>query len=607
MSKIKLDLSNPLELKGEQASLLYDFLASQRQATYWEKNAEIKRTEDSLSCWPWAETPKNFELSHRLVVSERGDNKPGLRFHVVSDAPNDLLGSGNYGTVYRVLHTWKIEDGEVKKAKFKKQVVKLQQFVESHKEAQTMMNDTLSENAIGLTLDYLGMKPLVSHKYVQKEEAPAIITNATVMADLGMDLKYIISVLNLKQSELLTECRARETELVESFDKKYPEIEPYIRERFIARLYETDVVLKSNLEQRTKLANERIKLAQSVALAYKQNVSDNGLIHYDIKPANILVDIKTNPATVTFGDVGLSVKINKMDHRRSGTPAYVAPEFFRSPDDNFSSAIDIYSLGRVLGEILGDQVAKNPLGNDYHGKPVTLEKKVITYFGAAEFHSSENSVVFKVGDYPQLSESKKSIMHDVVTQMLETEPVKRPDIDLVVSQFNQLTTTIAPILSDKEKLIHGVFKHLNTIAKYAPLLEEENDPEMARELRQMEDKIRGMTKKLAPVKVGTKEGDNEIRRYLLNCNKEITKVKEKLEAKTTVTHTSAAAYLANFALFLLTAGIPYLAVAGYKAAKTGNPFFFSTTTKKEKVDKTVADLSQDIEALEKVIINPGKR
>ena len=98
-----------------------------------------------------------------------------------------------------------------------------------------------------------------------------------------------------------------------------------------------------------RIADTMRQLANAVALAHQQ-----GVVHCDLKPDNILVD---DDGHVTVTDFGLAVRLDELDdlsQRPSwapGTIGYAAPEILTSRKDA-SPQVDIYSLGAVLYRLL---------------------------------------------------------------------------------------------------------------------------------------------------------------------------------------------------------------------------------------------------------------
>ncbi|KAM6589067.1 hypothetical protein CsatA_011672 [Cannabis sativa] len=99
----------------------------------------------------------------------------------------------------------------------------------------------------------------------------------------------------------------------------------------------------------------RISLGIAKGLEYLHRGCNTQILHFDIKPHNILLDVGFVPKISDFG----LAKICKRDESRvsmlspRGTAGYIAPEVFNRNFGNVSHKSDVYSYGMMVLEMIG--------------------------------------------------------------------------------------------------------------------------------------------------------------------------------------------------------------------------------------------------------------
>ncbi|KAM5561774.1 rust resistance kinase Lr10-like [Rosa sericea] len=102
-----------------------------------------------------------------------------------------------------------------------------------------------------------------------------------------------------------------------------------------------------------KLHNIIIGIAKGIE--YLHQGCDQRILHFDIKPHNILLDHDFNPKISDFGLAKLYSKEESMVSMTAarGTVGYIAPEVFNGNFGTVSYKSDVYSFGMLVLEIIG--------------------------------------------------------------------------------------------------------------------------------------------------------------------------------------------------------------------------------------------------------------
>ncbi len=143
-------------------------------------------------------------------------------------------------------------------------------------------------------------------------------------------------------------------------------------------------------------------LVRQVALALGA-AHRSGLVHRDVKPANVLL---TADGTAKLADFGL---VRRLDDQRAGTPiagtpTFMAPELFTgSPAD---PRTDLYAVGIMWFYLL---TARLPFASDHLAHLIRLHKKA------------------PLPDILRLAPSVPDELPSILARLLEKDPQKRPE------------------------------------------------------------------------------------------------------------------------------------------------------------------------------------
>lgn len=139
----------------------------------------------------------------------------------------------------------------------------------------------------------------------------------------------------------------------------------------------SDFIDGQNLQERKKhqtfTAIESARLVAKIAEAV-QHAHSHGVIHRDLKLANVIMDQQGEPHVTDFGLAKPEARdedILAVQGQMLGTPAYMAPEQARADHESTDRRTDIYGLGVMLYELL---TGKTP----YRGAQQELLRQILS-------------------------------------------------------------------------------------------------------------------------------------------------------------------------------------------------------------------------------------
>jgi|CXWL01.1.fsa_nt_gi serine/threonine-protein kinase len=119
---------------------------------------------------------------------------------------------------------------------------------------------------------------------------------------------------------------------------------------FIAMEYVPGVNLKELLQREEPLEVEFVESVIAQIAAALDYAHSKGVIHRDVKPANVIIDLQKRVKITDFGIARLESSNLTQDGQLLGTPNYMAPEQILGKE--LDHRVDVFSLGVVLYELL---------------------------------------------------------------------------------------------------------------------------------------------------------------------------------------------------------------------------------------------------------------
>ncbi|XP_020249960.1 LEAF RUST 10 DISEASE-RESISTANCE LOCUS RECEPTOR-LIKE PROTEIN KINASE-like 2.1 [Asparagus officinalis] len=186
----------------------------------------------------------------------------------------------------------------------------------------------------------------------------------------------------------------------------------------------------------------RIAIGIARGLEYLHRGCNTRIVHFDIKPHNILLDQDFCPK---ISDFGLAKLCQKKDSIISiagarGTIGYIAPEVFSRNFGMVSSKSDVYSYGMMVLEIAGGKKKLNEGGNSSE-----------EYFPHSIYeHLNKHGNLLAYG---MTAESEETVRKMILVGLwcIQTMPQNRPPINRVIEMLegsvNDLQVPPRPYLS----------------------------------------------------------------------------------------------------------------------------------------------------------------
>ncbi|WRX28917.1 Protein kinase domain - like 10 [Theobroma cacao] len=170
-----------------------------------------------------------------------------------------------------------------------------------------------------------------------------------------------------------------------------------------------------------------IALGVARGIDYLHRGCEMQILHFDIKPHNVLLDENFRPKVSDFGLAKLySVDDNIVSLTAArGTLGYIAPELFYKNIGGVSYKADVYSFGMMLIEMVGRRKNLNPFAE--HSSQI--------YFPSWIYDQFDHGDDIELGD---VTESENKIVKKIVIVAfwcIQTKPTDRPSMSKVLKML----------------------------------------------------------------------------------------------------------------------------------------------------------------------------
>ena len=171
----------------------------------------------------------------------------------------------------------------------------------------------------------------------------------------------------------------------------------------------------------------RVALGIAKGIEYLHHRCDQRILHFDIKPQNILLDNEFNPKISDFGMAKLCSRDKSAISMTTarGTVGYIAPEVFSRNFGNVSSKSDVYSFGMLVLEMVGGR--KNVDDTAENGEQIYFPEWIYNLL------ETEEDLRFHIDGEEDAKTAKKLAI--VGLWCIQWNPAERPSMKTVVQML----------------------------------------------------------------------------------------------------------------------------------------------------------------------------
>jgi serine/threonine protein kinase len=204
-------------------------------------------------------------------------------------------------------------------------------------------------------------------------------------------------------------------------------------------LYYGEVECSTSTGKRLEWATlHGIAVGTAKGIRYLHEECQQRIVHYDIKPANILLTADDTPKVADFGLARLGEREDthmSLTGGGRGTPGYAAPELWMALPA--SEKCDVYSFGMVLFEILGQRRNYDPCRGE--------SREWFPRWVWERYEQGEIEYVVSCDGIGEADMEKAEIMCKVALWCVQFQPAARPTMSSVVRMLEGEMPIVPPV------------------------------------------------------------------------------------------------------------------------------------------------------------------